>query len=821
MIPILFYSEATAFNSNGIGRLTDCISCIVTEERNGIYECEFSYPVSGIRYSEIKEGRLIVCTHDDKRDLQPFRIYRRSAPINGIVTFNARHISYDLRTTILRPYTANSIANAFAGFSTYAMTENKFTFWTDKATTANFKVTAPVSVKAVLGGTEGSILDVFGGGEYEFDKMTVRLYQNRGTDSGVTIRYGKNMTDITHEVDTGDMYNSVVPYWLDSSSGDVVYGGVVGGHVSASDRETWTDENRATMTDESNHVLEFDYGRVITATMDLSSSFGEGVKPTKAQLETKAEQKLNSGDTYLPNENIKVNFVQLWQTSEYEDVAVLQRLSLCDTVTVIYPALGVSSVKRKVIKVVYNTLLNRYDSMELGKAKTSFAETVTGRIVDEVIPQTVDVMKAAIDHATQLITGGMGGHVVFEMDADGKPQEIYIMDTENVNTSVNVLRINLNGIGFSRHGINGPYETAWTIDGHFVADFITAGTLDANLIRAGTIRSVAGKSFWDLVAGDLVIAGNRAEFTIGAQPFLDYSDMLQKIFWSTVEHMHFAFQNSNGTIAQIRAWLAGEDTWAQTASRARRVVYLFPSADNIDSVTENTVHYDLEEIIAYGQSTTPAQQVPFYSITMLCSDSVGNGATMLMATGGGYFGKGSANYISPSKINPTNAGGWHVKVDGDGIDILGNAAVFKITGANELKNTNATLYWNGKAIQIASTSSRRYKKYINDLKAEALDPHKLLELPVRQFKYKVAVPLQYDDTEDQLIPGFIAEEVDEIYPAATIHHPENGEIESWDERRIIPGMLALIQEQQKTIEALTERIERLEAIINADTRPAD
>ena len=85
----------------------------------------------------------------------------------------------------------------------------------------------------------------------------------------------------------------------------------------------------------------------------------------------------------------------------------------------------------------------------------------------------------------------------------------------------------------------------------------------------------------------------------------------------------------------------------------------------------------------------------------------------------------------------------------------------------------------------------------------------------------MAVPLQYDDTEDQLIPGFIAEEVDEIYPAATIHHPETGEIESWDERRIIPGMLALIQEQQKTIEALTERIERLEAIINADTRPAD
>lgn len=806
MIPILFYSEATAFNTNGIGRLTDILSCTVTEERNGVYECEFTYPITGIRYDEIKQGRLIVCTHDDKRDLQPFRIYRKSAPINGVVTFNARHISYDLANVILKPFTATSVAAALAGFTTNAMSENRFTFWTDKATEANFKVEYPISVKAILGGMEGSILDIYGGGEYEWDKLTVRLYQDRGVDSGVTIRYGKNMTDIIHEIDTGDMYNAVVPYWRDSSSGTVIYGDIVGGAISTNDTATWTDESRTIMKDENGTAFEFEYGRVLVVPMDLSTAFGEGVTPTKTQLTNKAAQKLANGDQYLPKERIKVDFVQLWQTDEYANVAVLQRLSLCDTVSVYYPALGVNAVKQKVIRVVYNVLLDRYDSMELGAAKTSFASTITGQITEEIIPQTVDVMRAAIDRATELLTGGMGGHVVFDTDADGKPQEIFIMDTEDVNTATTVLRINLNGIGFSRHGINGPYETAWTLDGNFVADFITAGTLNANLLRAGIIKSVSGNSFWDLVSGDVYIEGNLVtkadtmKWQAGDLSTFAYY-MVEGLVYRQLENMNYSVLTSTGEVAHSRTWFNlnypstnyFEDVIATSGDHAMRIIVLAPGETSIDSLINRTsgnfgdaIHKAFEDF--YYDSTT--QEIA-YDLD-------------LGASTGGISLKAGLMKIGADVIK--------LQIEATGFT-LGCTQAGKLVGTV----SDHGLSWCGYNISMQSSSSLRYKKDIKELEADALDPHRLLDLPVRQYEYKKDAKLQYPDMEGRTLPGFIAEEVDTIYPAATIHDPDTGEVESWDERRIIPGMLALIQEQQKTIDELTKRIERLEALIHADS----
>ena len=191
MIPILYESTETAFNSNGLGRLAECVSCTVTEERNGIYECQFVYPISGANYSKIQEGRIIACRHDETTDIQPFDIYARSAPINGLVTFYAHHISYRLGNVILKPFTATSCAGAIAKFTTENINENPFAFWTDKETVGDFTSATPVSVKALLGGTQGSLLDVFGSGEYEFDRFTVKLHLNRGEDTGIQIRYGK------------------------------------------------------------------------------------------------------------------------------------------------------------------------------------------------------------------------------------------------------------------------------------------------------------------------------------------------------------------------------------------------------------------------------------------------------------------------------------------------------------------------------------------------------------------------------------------------------------------------------------------------------
>ena len=162
MKPILYGPGETSFTNNGLGRLADCISCKVTEERNGIYECQFTYPVTGEMYSKIQIGCILGVIHDDAKDVQPFDIYAKDAPMNGVVTFYGHHISYRLGHVILKPVSYSSITAAFAGIPSKTYNSCPFTFWTDKSVSATWNVEVPSAVKAVLGGVHGSILDVYG-----------------------------------------------------------------------------------------------------------------------------------------------------------------------------------------------------------------------------------------------------------------------------------------------------------------------------------------------------------------------------------------------------------------------------------------------------------------------------------------------------------------------------------------------------------------------------------------------------------------------------------------------------------------------------------
>ena len=486
MIPILYMSDETAFQSNGLGRLSDIISCPVTEMRNGPFEVEFQYPLTGVHYKDILEGRIISCIHDESKQRQPFRIYRRSAPIDGVVTFNARHLCYDLINVVLEPYTATDLSSALNGFTSHAINGNPFTFWTDKSNVqADFVVDKPASVWEKLGGSRGSILDVYGTGEWKLDNWTARLYLHRGSDKDVTIRYGKNLVNIEHTVESDDTYNAVVPYWVGED--EIVYGGVVVALDAPANMETWTTDQGVIVTDENNNELDFAFIKPKPLPVDFSEKFEE--KPTEYELTQAAESYLASNKPWIPKENLKVDFIALWQTPEYEQYASLQRVNLCDTVTVQYPALGVD-VKAKVIKTVYNVLTERYDEIELGDASASYASMITETATleaENLIQEQTSALQNAIQHATDLITGGLGGHIVYHYDGNGRPTEMLVMDTEDEATAVNVLRINVNGIGFSHDGVNGPYQTAWTLDGRFVADFITTGVLDATLIKTGTL----------------------------------------------------------------------------------------------------------------------------------------------------------------------------------------------------------------------------------------------------------------------------------------------------------------------------------------------
>lgn len=519
MIPILYYSDESRFLTNGIGRLSDCISCIVTEERNGVYECEFKYPITGVHYSQIEEDNtLILASHDDTGDLQPFDIYGRSAPINGIVTFYAHHISYRLNKITVMPFTAGSCVDALSKIKTNSVNSNPFEFWTDKVTVADLVSDVPRQARGLLGGQEGSVLDVYGTGDYEFDKFTVKLHQDRGTDSGVEIRYGKNMTDVVNRIDSSEVYNSVVPYWKGTLGEDDVIVTLPEGVVVYSDVPSkvtnLTDHDSIILRTETNEPLEVAYRTIDTVPLDMSDAFEEA--PTVAQLRQATTSRLERSEAWKADQNIEVDFVALWQTEQYKDYAPLQRVRLCDTVSVYYPELGINAVKQKVVKAEYNVLLDRYDRLELGQVQTSLGQTITTDIMSEV--PTSSMMQSAIKYATDLIRGGLGGYVVMTPSADGYPQEILILDSPDINEAVNVWRFNRNGLGHSSNGYSGPYsDIALTADGRINANMITTGTLNADLIRAGVITDASGLNYWDLISGQFVTKqGSIAGLDIGA-----------------------------------------------------------------------------------------------------------------------------------------------------------------------------------------------------------------------------------------------------------------------------------------------------------------
>ena len=483
MIPILYAGNEQSFLNNGIGRLSDAITCVVTEERNGMFELEMTYPITGIHYEDIAENRIILAKTEDGGNNQAFIIYKISRPLNGIVTIYAQHISYLLNGFVVFPFTGTSLVNTFAKIVNNTVPASiPFTFYTDITSAVTYKLEEPRSVRSMLGGQSGSILDVYGGYDYKFDNFTVSLLESRGADRNVTIRYGKNLTGLKNVDDTTNVYTGIVPYWKDEQ----------GNSVYLTEKVIY-----------SEHASLYPYK--IIKSVDFSSDFEE--QPTENQLRQRAQSYLTSNDGWKIKNNIDVSFVALYQTEEYKNIAPLERVKLCDTVTVIYEKLGVN-VKTKVIKTVYNVLLERYDSISLGDTGYTLSKAIQENIDAPTVAETTSFITKAVDHATKLIQGGLGGHVVFGTNADGEPEEILIMDTDSIDTAINVIRMNLNGIGFSHTGYDGAYSTAWTIDGHFLADFIDTGNLNANLLTVGTIQDTQHLNYWNLATGAFSLSAN-------------------------------------------------------------------------------------------------------------------------------------------------------------------------------------------------------------------------------------------------------------------------------------------------------------------------
>lgn len=352
MIPILYESTETQFTSNGICRLRSCSEVTVTEERNGLYECDFSYPINGENYNEIQLGRIIAVRHDDTADIQPFDIVEREAEINGIVTFHCVHISYRQAKIVAH---GKNITGPSAAFNMFAdgLPNNPFSYFTDIISTKPFPLgdDVPRSVREMLGGTEGSVLDTYGG-EFEWDKFDVRLWESRGETADFSIRYGVNMTAYNDEMDSLETYSAIIPYWSGQNEQNqpvVIWGDMV-------------TNNEVTVS-----------GRTECVPMDFSQDFEE--QPTKQQLEDIVLEYLENHDPTIPARTIKVEFVQTQDSGSFSEFKRLQKCRLCDSVRVVFPRYGMNGYF-KIVKTVFDVLQERYTEMELGTLSTTLAEAL-------------------------------------------------------------------------------------------------------------------------------------------------------------------------------------------------------------------------------------------------------------------------------------------------------------------------------------------------------------------------------------------------------------------------------------------------------------
>lgn len=346
MIPILYEYNETGFTSNGIARLQDCVTCQVTEERNGVYECRFTYPIEGANFDEIQLGRIIAVTHDDTGDIQPFAIVEQERPIDGMVTFHAVHISYRLSGYVCDLSGLNNLTDAMTGLN---------------SVTADFRISAdfnsstpflaadgiPKSVREMLGGMEGSILDVYGG-ELEFDRFDVILHRRRGEARNITVRYGVNMIDYNEHADWSESYSAIYPYWVKD---DVL----VQGYFAEL-------PNAVTPT-----------GKRVTVAMNMGEYFE--TQPTAQDLHDKALEILEATRPDAPRQTISVDFVRLQDYSGFEEISGLLACRLCDSIEVVFPSYNISK-RMKIVKTEWSVLEDRFTVMELGDLSTTLAQAL-------------------------------------------------------------------------------------------------------------------------------------------------------------------------------------------------------------------------------------------------------------------------------------------------------------------------------------------------------------------------------------------------------------------------------------------------------------
>lgn len=556
---------------NQVRELTDTIACIVDREINGIYELTMQYPVTGKLYSEISVRSLIYVNPDEDTARQLFRIYRISKPIFGVVTIYARHISYDLGGYVCPPFTASGIAAALAGIT--ANTEPSpcpFVFSSTRTTASTFTVTVPCDIWALMAGQAGSLLDVYGG-EYTFDNFSVTLENSVGADNGVTIEYAKNLTQLLQDEDGGSMYTGIYPYYYTEESGLVqLPEKVVDGPT----------------------VWPFSVYKAVDMTDKFQSV------PTQAQLRTAAQNYVANNDIGSPKMSLDVDFIPLWQTEEYKG-DVKERVSLGDTVTIKYSALGVNATAR-VMATRYNCLKEKYDKLTVGSIRADLGTIIKDTAqssVQSVQPGAPVATKGAVTNHAVVITPSVtnvGGYIVGGAHT-GTPVTVTASELVSGNLPITANGNNIDVTNYETVSVNVP-------TGGGAANLITGTFTTPSASGAHTLTLPYTGSGYPIALFVFVADG---EYTSGS----DWYNAIKRyaIGQFTIAKSNTQIAPSYGTSGAANQ---GVTSWIYKSSTSSATSYSRSSAMNTNSFSSSNATSTAAQVCRFRSAT----QLSYYVI---------------------------------------------------------------------------------------------------------------------------------------------------------------------------------------------------------------
>ena len=361
--PILYKANETNFEHLGVSVLSDASKCYVSRERNGIYILEFDYPVNGKDVDKIKEGMYIKSDAGYRTKNQRFIVSKITKTQNEFKIY-CQHIS-QVKTTMnaIRPditVTSVSAVGALRAWRDNLLDSREEFFVQSDISTLNsttWKVENIENARDALGGKAGSILDVWGG-EYEFDNLNITLHRSMGIDNPTIIAYGKNLLDLEQEQSILETYTSVFPF------------------------KKYTDDNNReqliTLPEillDSTHLNKFTHRRILK--VDFSSD--ENLK-TVEQLRSKAKSYIKSNNVGVPKTNLKINYQDLSKVEGVFDNPALEQIDLCDKLKVYYNELGILNENAKVVKVIWDVILEENHEIEVGDSRSSFTDSTSAKL---------------------------------------------------------------------------------------------------------------------------------------------------------------------------------------------------------------------------------------------------------------------------------------------------------------------------------------------------------------------------------------------------------------------------------------------------------